>query len=81
MPYVINKPVIVKQFKLNREKRAFEKELRMLKKIKALKIVQNAGFPLIISAKVSKIYGEIMMSYVGENLFELLNIESSLNDH
>ena len=50
------------------------KELKLLKKIKSLKLLHNGGFPLLISAKLSNTLGELMMSYVGHDLFEEFNI-------
>ena len=79
-PYVENQIVIVKQFKLKKEKQGFKKELQILKKIKQLELKNNGGFPVIISAKLSNTLGEIMMSYVGKDIFEVFNIEKSLND-
>lgn len=35
---------------------------------------------MIISAKLSSSLGEIMMSYVGKDIFEVFKIERSLND-
>ena len=59
---------------------AFYKELKILKKIKALNMVNNGGFPVIISAKLSKTYGEILMSSVGIDIFEYYGIAESLNN-
>ena len=46
----------------------------MLKKIKYLDLENNGGFPYIVSAKLSNTLGELMMSYVGKDLFEEFNI-------
>lgn len=45
-----------------------------------MELKANGGFPIIISAKLSSSLGEIMMSYVGKDIFEVFNIERSLND-
>lgn len=66
---------------MKKEKQGFKKELKILKKIKSLDLKNNGGFPVIISAKLSNTLGEIMMSYVGQDIFELFDIETSLNDH
>jgi hypothetical protein len=52
----------------------FNKELKILKRIKSLDLKDNGGFPLIISAKFSNNLGEIMMSYCGKDLYEEYNI-------
>lgn len=65
---------MLKQFQLRKEKKGFKKELKILKKIKTLNLENNAGFPVIISAKISSTIGEIVMSYAGMDMFELYNI-------
>ena len=45
--------VVLKQFKLRTDKIAFKKELKVLKRIKSLDLVNNGGFPVIITAKLS----------------------------
>ena len=72
--------VILKQFKLAREMNGFKKEVKILKKIKQLDLDQNGGFPVILSAKISPTLGEIVMSYVGHDLFDEFNISQSLDD-
>lgn len=57
------------------ELNGFRKDLKMLKKIKHLKLKDNGGFPVVYSAKQSRTYGEILMSYVGNNLFDEFNLE------
>ena len=52
----------------------FNKELKILKKIKSLDLEDNGGFPLIVSAKFSNNFGEIMMSYCGRDIFEEFDI-------
>jgi hypothetical protein len=59
----------------------FNKELKILKKIKSLDLKDNGGFPLIISAKLSNNLGEIMMSYCGKDLYEEYDIQQSLEDN
>ena len=75
-----DKILVIKQFKLRKEKKGFQKELKILKKIKSLELKNNGGFPLIVSAKLSSSLGEIMMTYAGPDIFEVFNIEKSLND-
>ena len=73
--------VIVKQFKFVQDQSCFRKELKLLKRIKRLGLENNGGFPVVLSAKTSNTYGEIMMSFVGptiENKFGLnLSLEQS----
>lgn len=45
-----------------------------------LELKNNGGFPVIFSAKISNTIGELLMSYVGGDLFEEYNIEKSLED-
>ena len=45
--------VVLKQFKLRTDKVGFKKELKVLKKIKALDLENNGGFPVIIAAKLT----------------------------
>ena len=80
IPYIKDQILVIKQFKLHKEKKGFQKELKILKKIKQLELKNNGGFPLIVSAKLSHTLGEIMMTYAGPDLFEVFNIERSLND-
>jgi predicted AAA+ superfamily ATPase len=40
----------------------------------------NGGFPVIISAKLSNSLGEILMSFVGRDIFEVFDIQESLDD-
>lgn len=54
--------------------------MKILKKIKSLELKDNGGFPVIMSAKLSNSLGEILMSYCGPDLFELLEIHKSLED-
>mmetsp|Transcript_3089 Transcript_3089/g.4732 ORF Transcript_3089/g.4732 Transcript_3089/m.4732 type:complete len:265 (-) Transcript_3089:771-1565(-) len=58
----------------------FKKELKILKKIKQLQLKDNGGFPVIVSAKLSTSLGEILMSFAGRDVFELLEIQKSLED-
>jgi hypothetical protein len=51
-----------------------------LKKIKSLQLKENGGFPVIISAKLSNSLGEILMTYAGKDIFEVLDIQESLED-
>lgn len=79
-PYVLGKRLVIKQFQIKKEKRGFQNELKILKKIKSLALKNNGGFPVIISAKLSSSTGEIMMSYVGKDIFEIYSIDRGLND-
>jgi hypothetical protein len=72
--------VILKQFKLSKESNGFKKELKILKKIRSLDLEDNGGLPIIISAKLSPTLGEIVMSYVGNDIFNVFNISHSLDD-
>lgn len=56
---------MLKQFLLRKLKKSFKKDMKILKKIKSLNLKDNGGFPMILSAKISKNFGEIMMSYTG----------------
>jgi hypothetical protein len=58
----------------------FKKELKILKKIKSLELEENGGFPIIISAKISKSLGEIMMTFCGKDIFEEFELQKSLED-
>lgn len=60
--------------------KGFRKELKILKKIKHLQLKDNAGFPLVLSAKQSRSLGEIMMTFVGNNIFIEFNLASSFED-
>ena len=73
-----NKQVILKQYKLSKDKKAFKKEVKILKKIKSLDIKQNGNFPLILSAKLSNNIGEILVSKTGMDMFTYLGIPKSL---
>lgn len=74
------KTVILKQFQLSREMNGFKKELKILKKIKQLELDHNGGFPEILSAKISQSIGEIVMTNVGKDVFEVFKISQSLDD-
>jgi serine/threonine protein kinase len=78
--YVVGKIVVLKQFQLKKERTGFKKELKILKKIKSLDLKNNGGFPVVISAKLSNSLGEILMSYAGKDIFEVFNIQQSLED-
>ena len=39
-----------------------------------LDLENNGGFPVILSAKMSNTMGEILMSYIGGDLFEEFDI-------
>lgn len=45
--------VVLKQFMLKKLKKAFKKDLKILKKIKSLCLKNNGNFPYILSAKIS----------------------------
>jgi len=57
------------------------KELKMLMKIKKLNLDNNGGFPVLISGKLSRSVGEIMLSYVGKNIHDIFNIQDSFKDY
>lgn len=65
---------------MKREKVGFKKELKILKKIKCLNLENNGWFPVIISAKITNGLGEILMTYCGEDMFQLYEIQKSLED-
>ena len=46
----------------------------------SLDLEENGGLPIIISAKLSPTLGEIVMSYVGNDIFDVFNISQSLDD-
>lgn len=60
-----SRQVILKQFNLKNLKKCFKNDLNVLKKIKALHLKDNAGFPYVLSAKISQTYGEYMISDIG----------------
>jgi hypothetical protein len=70
-----SRKIVLKQFRVSKERPSFEQELKLLKKIKSLEMPNNGGFPLILSAKVSKNFGEILMTYQGSDLYEILHIQ------
>lgn len=80
LPFVQNKQVVIKQYPLKNEKDSFMKELKILKKIKILDLKNNGGFPLIISAKRSNTLGELMMTFVGQDLYKQFDIQKGLED-
>ena len=79
--YVVGKNLILKQFNMRQEKSGFKKELKILKNIKTLDLENNGGFPVVISAKMSNSIAEILMSYVGKDIFEIFNLQDSLEDY
>ena len=79
-PHISGKKVVLKQFILKFERAGFQKELKILKKIKSLELRNNGGFPIIISAKISNNLGEIMMTYAGRDIFDVYEIQDSLED-
>jgi hypothetical protein len=58
----------------------FKKELKILRKIKMLQLIDNGGFPYLLSSKISKNYGEILMTYVGCDIFTHFKIESKIEN-
>ncbi len=58
----------------------FKKELKILRKIKMLQLIDNGGFPYLLSSKISKNYGEILMTYVGSDIFMHNKIENKLEN-
>jgi serine/threonine protein kinase len=65
---------------LDKERKGFKKELKILKRIKLLDLKDNGGFPVILSAKLSVNTGEIMMTYVGRDIFLEFEIDKGLDD-
>lgn len=59
---------VIKRYDLVTSRRIFKKEVKILKRIKSLKLVNNGNFPVPLSAFVHMNAGEILMSYTGENL-------------
>jgi hypothetical protein len=45
-----------------------------------LDLKNNGGFPVVFSGKMSNSIGELLMSYVGGDLFDEFNIQKSLED-
>lgn len=70
------KKVMVKQYDLTKDLKGFKREMKLLKKIKNLKVNKNGGFPVILSAKLTKKLGEIMMTHVGDDLLKSLGLHS-----
>ena len=66
---------------MRQEKSGFKKELKILKSIKTLDLENNGGFPVVISAKMSNSIAEILMSYVGKDIFEIYELQDSLEDY
>jgi hypothetical protein len=71
--------VAIKQYNLNKLKKAFKKDLMILKQIKKLKFENNANFPMILSAKVSRSTGEILMTYAGVDLYGHLEVNQCIS--
>jgi serine/threonine protein kinase len=71
--------VAIKQYNVNKLGKYFKKDLIILKKIKKLKLKNNGGFPLILSAKVSWNIGEILTTYVGIDLYAHLDLNQSVS--
>ena len=72
--------VVLKQFNLLTDRNGFLQEFEVLKKIKQLGIQNNGRFPVIISAKVSKTQGEILMTFSGNNIEYEFDLGSSFRD-
>lgn len=72
--------VVIKQFDMADEIKGFKKELKILKKIKHLNLENNGGFPVVLSAKQSRSLGEILMTYVGKNIFDQFDLSKSFED-
>lgn len=72
--------VIIKQFNLNKDREGWKKELKILNRIKKMKLPNNGGFPVIFTSKVSDHIGEIMMSYIGQNIYDEFKLEKSFQD-
>lgn len=75
-----NSYVVIKQFTLSVEMKGFKKELKILKKIKHFGMKDNGGFPVVLSAKQSRTLGEILMTYVGNDIFVEFNLSNSFED-
>lgn len=73
--------VVLKQFSLKKLKKSFKKDLKILKKIKALHLKDNAGFPYILSAKISQNYGEILMTYSGQDIYGQFNLQNCMESN
>lgn len=43
-----------------------------------LQLLENGGFPYLLSSKISKNYGEILMTFVGSDIFIHNKIENKL---
>ena len=43
-----------------------------------LQLIDNGGFPYLLSTKISKQYGEILMTFVGSDIFIQNKIENKL---
>lgn len=76
-----SRQVVLKQFNLKKLKKSFKKDLKVLKKIKALHLKDNAGFPYILSAKISQNYGEILMSYTGQDIYGQFNLQNCMESN
>lgn len=59
-------------------KKSFKKDLKILKKIKSLNLKDNAGFPIILSAKISKNFGEILISQSGQDILSFYNLHECM---
>ena len=76
-----NRQVVLKQFNLKKLKKSFKKDLKVLKKIKALHLKDNAGFPYILSAKISQNYGEILMTFTGQDIYGQFNLQNCMESN
>lgn len=73
-----NRSVVLKRYDLETHEQCFKREIKILKRIKFLKLEKNAGFPIILSAKHSESYGELIISSPGCNIIPLLDLYESM---
>lgn len=44
-------------------------------------MIENGGFPLILSAKISQNYGEIMITYSGPDVYGMFNLQNKMESN
>jgi hypothetical protein len=72
------KELVVKQYQMNQDSVGFQRELKIMKIFKLLRLKDNGRFPIIVSAKHANNYGEILMTSVGQDCYELFKIGEML---
>ena len=72
--------IIVKQYDLGKHNEGFMRNSEALNTIKSLKITSNGSFPRILSSDITRTVGEVMMTYVGQNLHKKYNLPSTFAD-